>query len=265
MVPAIDIGHIRSMGRSARIFPIFTTQLVAALLCGLALRLYFITHFPFYSGDTKFYEDLATNWLDHHVYGLIVDGRLMPVDQRVPGYAGLLAVIYSIFGHTRVAVMLVQATIDLFTCVLAACIAARIAPEKKKSWAATSALWLAVLCPFTASYSAAILTETLAAFFTTLALLILVSILASSAPGEPGAQHLSRDHDDDRHILRLAAGFGLAGFVAGLGALVRPETPLLLVAAAVVMAILWGYEADRKKFALAGTWMAVGLLASLAP
>ncbi len=45
--------------------PISYPHLAAALLCGLALRLYFIAHFPFYSGDTKFYEELARNWLDH--------------------------------------------------------------------------------------------------------------------------------------------------------------------------------------------------------
>ena len=84
--------------------------------------------------------------------------------------------IYSVFGRTRIAVMLVQAAIDLVTCIFAALIAGRIAPAAKKHLAATVALWLAALCPFTASYTAAIVTETLAAFFTTLALLVLVWI-----------------------------------------------------------------------------------------
>jgi 4-amino-4-deoxy-L-arabinose transferase-like glycosyltransferase len=151
-------------------------HLVAALLCGLALRLYFIAHFPFYPGDTKFYEELARNWLDHGVYGLFVNGQLMPVDQRMPGYPAFLAVIYSTVGRSRIAVMLAQAAIDLVTCVLAALIAGRIAPAGKKTLTATIALWLAALCPFTGSYTAAIVTETLAAFFTTLALLTLVWI-----------------------------------------------------------------------------------------
>src|SRR5215469_115731 len=256
MAPATHIEH---RGRSARFLPIFATQLVVALLCGLALRVYLITHVPFYSGDTKFYEELARNWLDHHVYGLFINGQLMPVDQRVPGYPAFLAVTYSIFGIGRTAVMLAQTAVDLVTCVLAACVAARIAPPQKKSLAAMIALWLAVLCPFTASYTAAILTETLAAFFTTLALLIIVAILAISTPAGPGAHHLGRDRDDhDSHTLRLAGGFAFAGFVAGLGALVRPETPLLLVAAAVVMAILGRHAADWKKLALRALWMTAG-------
>src|SRR6201984_3127406 len=115
--------------RGARVgtLPISYGHLVAALLCGLALRLYLIIHFPFYSGDTKFYEELARNWLDHGVYGLFVSGQLMPVDQRVPGYPVFLAMIYSTLGRTRIAVMLAQAFIDLVTCVLAALIAGRIA------------------------------------------------------------------------------------------------------------------------------------------
>ena len=85
----------------------------------------------------------------------------------MPGYPAFLALIYSALGRTRLAVMLAQAAIDLVTCVLAALIAKRIAPAAKKSLAATIALWLAALCPFTASYTGAIVTETLAAFFTT--------------------------------------------------------------------------------------------------
>ena len=86
----------------------FLSSSCTALLCGLALRLYFIAHFPFYSGDTKFYEELARNWLDHGVYGLFVNGQLMPVDQRMPGYPAFLAAIYSAFGRTRIAVTFAQ-------------------------------------------------------------------------------------------------------------------------------------------------------------
>ena len=64
---------------------------------------------------------------------------------------------------------------------------------------------------------------------------------------------------------RLAGAFALAGFVAGLGTLVRPETPLVLAAAAVVICIRWRRLADWPKVALAGAWMAVGLLAALTP
>jgi hypothetical protein len=258
-----------SRGARAAVLPISYRHLVAALLCGLALRLYFIAHFPFYSGDTKFYEEMARNWLYHGVYGLFVNGQLMPVDQRMPGYPAFLAAIYSTLGRTRIAVMLAQAFIDLVTCVLAALIASRIVSAAKKSLAATIALWLAALCPFTASYTAAIVTETLAAFFTTLALLAFTSIFTEPALDAPGGRAMDvldvASVRQDTLARRLAGAFALAGFFAGLGTLVRPETPLLLAAAAVVICIRWRRVADWPKVALAGAWMAAGLLAALTP
>src|ERR1700722_15941167 len=102
-------------------------NLLGALVAGMALRLFFIFHFPFYAGDTKFYEELARNWLYHGVYGLFVNGQLLPVDMRMPGYPAFLAAIYKIFGDGRMAVMLVQAAVDLGTCILAALIASILA------------------------------------------------------------------------------------------------------------------------------------------
>src|SRR5262249_49769452 len=160
-----------------------------------------------------FYEELARNWLDHGVYGLFVNGQLFPVDQRVPGYPAFLAAVYSVFGRARLPVMVAQAAIDLGTCVLAALIASRIASAHKKQRAATIALWLAALSPFTASYTAAIITETLAAFFTTLTLLAVVVALTS--PGLDSSLHFASPSS----TLRFAALFALAGLAAGLGTL----------------------------------------------
>lgn len=144
--------------------PFFYTQLGAALAAGLALRLFFICHFPFYSGDTKFYEELARNWLGHGVYGLYVRGTLTAVDMRVPGYPAFLAAIYFVIGRSARVVMVAQAFVDLATCVLVALIAARMAPVSRRAAAGTAALWMAALCPFTADYTAVVLTETLATF-----------------------------------------------------------------------------------------------------
>src|SRR2546430_16911562 len=60
----------------------FVKHLAPALLAGLALRLYFIWHFPFSSGDTAYYEELARNWLYHGVYGFYSHGQLLPSDAR---------------------------------------------------------------------------------------------------------------------------------------------------------------------------------------
>jgi len=141
--------------------PFSYIQLGAALAAGLGLRLFFIWHFPFYSGDTKFYEELARNWLDHGVYGLYVGGSLAAVDMRVPGYPAFLAAIYFAMGRSARVVMVVQTLVDLG--------AARLAPVSRRAMVGTAALWMAALCPFTADYTAVVLTETLAIFFTTLA------------------------------------------------------------------------------------------------
>src|SRR5882672_10656325 len=105
----------------------FVKHLAPALLAGLGLRLFFIWHFPFYSGDTPYYEELARNWLYHGVYGFYSHGQLLPSDARMPGYPAFLTIIYFWAGPGRKAVMLVQAFVDLAACVLAAGIAVRLA------------------------------------------------------------------------------------------------------------------------------------------
>lgn len=243
---------------SQRIFSY--TQLGLALLAGLALRLYFIVHFPFYAGDTKFYEELARNWLDHGVYGLFVMGQLVPVDMRTPGYPGFLAAIYFLLGRGGPTVVLVQAFLDLGTCVLTALIAAQLAPVSRRRAVATVALWMATLCPFTANYTAVVLTETLAIFLTALALLVFVYLFSDPAIDLPTAHSAARGT-----VLRFAAWFLLAGFIAGLGALVRPEAPLVLAAAGLALYLRWRRRGNWPKLILAGSWMCVGLLLALLP
>ena len=239
--------------------PVSYKHLVAALLAGLALRLFFIVHFPFEAGDTHFYRELARNWLDHGTYGLFVRGQLIPVDMRMPGYPAFLAAVYAMFGQTGKAVLIVQAIVDLMTCVLAALIAARLAPDSRRTVVATAALWLAALCPFTANYTAVLLTETLATFLTILALFLFVCVL-----GHPSMDLPLRSFD--RKSLRSATGwFLLGGVLVGVGTLVRPEAPLILIAVGLVLCSRWRRRANWPKLALAVSWMAVGLLLPLTP
>ena len=241
------------------ILPIARKHLAAAMLAGLALRMFIVLQFPFHAGDTRFYEELARNWLDHGVYGLLLQGQLAPVDMRMPGYPAFLAAVYTLLGPARLAVMTVQAVVDLMTCLLTALLAARLAPASKRTLVATVALWTAALCPFTANYSAAVLTEVLATFLTTLSLLVFVCILADPSLNLP-------PHSlDGRTLLSRAGWCLLGGSLVGVGTLVRPETPLLLLAAGLVFAVRWRHRADWSKLALAVSWMAVGLLLPLTP
>src|SRR5229473_229934 len=236
----------------------FVRHLAPALLAGLGLRLFFLWHFPFYSGDTGYYEELARNWLYHGVYGFYSHGQLLPSDARAPGYPAFLAGIYFLAGTGRQAVMLVQAFVDLATCVLAAGIADRLAadaPDATRSRVAAAALWLTALCPFTANYTAVPLTEVLATFLTTLALLIFLS---------PAGMAIDRTASN-RGQFRGAKNSLAGGLVVGLGTLVRPETPLLLAAVLIVLWLRYRGPANWKRLALATLCMTVRLLLPLAP
>jgi 4-amino-4-deoxy-L-arabinose transferase-like glycosyltransferase len=219
-----------------------------AVFAGLFLRIFFVLRFPATgSGDSPFYIQLAWNWLHKGTYGVLMNGRLVPVDTRVPGYPAFLAAVFAVAGESPRAVMLAQAVVDLATCFLVALLAARLAPRSSRPRAAIAGLWLAALCPFTANYTAVVLTETLVTFLTALGLLIVFQAYA-----ETGAS------------LRLSPWF-LAGIIGGLGALVRPETPLLLVAAAVVCLARWRRPADWPKLWRAGVLVTAGVVLTLAP
>ena len=221
-------------------------HLILAVLVGLGLRLFFVLWFPAEEvGDTPLYEELAWNWLNQHVYGLSLNGGFEPVDIRAPGYPAFLAMIYALAGPSRLAVMLVQAGLDLVTCVVAAALAGCLAPQEQRQRVAIAALWLSATCPFIANYSAAVLTEVLATFLTALALLVFVSAL-------------------DRKDLSSRSWY-LGGLLVGLGTLVRPETPLLLVAVAPPLVARWRRPADWPKLARVGALAAVGVLVPLAP
>src|SRR5713101_10195015 len=97
---------------------------LAALAAGLCLRLFFVLKFPASSGDTVLYEQIATNWLKHHIYAMTVGGQITPVDLRMPGYPAFLALVYALTGRTgadaRLGVMLAQIFVDLATCLVTA-------------------------------------------------------------------------------------------------------------------------------------------------
>lgn len=210
----------------------FRWHLALALFAGLTLRLFFLLQYPASSGDTGLYEEIATNWLRHGSYAVQIDGQLTPVDVRMPGYPAFLAMVYAMTGYVGEAarpwVMLAQAILDLGTCLLAAILAARLAPDGQRARVAAVALWLTATCPLLANYVAVPLTEVWATFFTTASLCVLVVALG----------RLQTNGEGDR--IRSDAGLWLlAGLSIGIATLFRPESPLLAVAAALTLLFLW--------------------------
>jgi hypothetical protein len=198
----------------------------AALMAGLLLRLWFVRHLPVVQGDSLIYGAIARDWLQHGVYGFsetvrapgLVDVR--PTLIRLPGYPLFLAACFRVFGMENYrAAMLVQVAVDLATCCMAAGLAARLFGGR----AGIAVLWLAALCPFTANYVAAPLTETL----------VLNSIaLAFFA----FAKWLDAGVGFNRWLWVVAAAMAWS-------VLLRPEQGLL--AAAILPAMLWRSLATR--------------------
>jgi len=204
---------------------ILVLSAAAALVAGAVLRLWFIAHAGSIAGDSLLYGDIAKSWMTRGVYGFAASGE--PTLIRLPGYPLFLAACFRVFGMEHyTAVMYVQCAVDLATCLLVAALAGRLFGKR----AGLAALWLAALCPFTANYVAAPLTE--APTLATIALAF-YGMECWRAAGAGWNRWL--------WITAVALSYSL---------LLRPEQGLL--AAAVVPAMLWiawraGGGADMRR------------------
>jgi hypothetical protein len=246
---------------------VFSNPFVA-LAAGLCLRLFFVLRYPASSGDSVLYEQIATNWLKHHLYGMDVGGAVTAVDLRMPGYPAFLAIVYALTGRTgpegRLAVMLGQIILDLLGCLVIARLAQLLAcnsegtPPDKRVYVIS--LWLAVLCPFTANYTAVPLTEVLAVLWTGLACNVLV--LALWRVEKPDFLLKSSHLQLGRSVNYTSFA---AGCVVGMGTLFRPETPLLLVAASIVFGVLFLTLRSMGRWFSNSLAMILGCLIVLSP
>lgn len=218
-------------------------------LAGLALRVLFLVHFPAVTDDSRIYANLATNWLQHGIYGQTQLGQIVPTDTRLPGYPAFLAALFALFGPGNFkAVFLAQILLDLATCLIIADLARRTVSER----AARIAFVLAALCPFLANYAAAALTETLEIFFTTLALDCAAAALDRMNAGQA--------------CWKLWSATGAA---IGACILLRPDGGILLAGIGLYLIfVLWKWRSDNKaasQVIKAGMIVAVLALAPLAP
>jgi Dolichyl-phosphate-mannose-protein mannosyltransferase len=154
--------------------------ILLAIVAGTGLRLWFIHAYSQIQGDSLLYADIARNWLSHGIYGRTLasagslPGAVAPTLVRLPGYPAFLALCFAVFGtQNYLAVLYLQLVIDLAACGLVA----GFVLELWGSRAAMIALWLGVLCPFTANYVAMPLTETLSIFCVALGLYSFARVL----------------------------------------------------------------------------------------
>jgi len=243
-------------------------------MAALALRLFFFLNFPTVTDDSRIYANLASNWMQHGVYGQVRGGQtekqIVPTDTRLPGYPAFLAGIFWLFGAGNFkAVMLTQILVDLATCLIVADLTRRMVSER----ATRIAFVLAALCPFLANYASAVLTETLEIFFTALALDCAAAALnrmyvapAAEARTEARAESRAQPGALDQTCRRLWAATG-AAIAACI--LLRPDGGIVLAAIAFYLAILaWRHRTSRTNMAdtlVAGIIVVVIALAPIAP
>lgn len=184
-----------------------------ALAAGLALRLWLIHNYAQIQEDSLIYGDIAKNWLLHGIYGITRNQAIQPTLIRLPGYPLYLAICFRLFGLEHYnAVLYTEAVTDLGTCLLVGLLVRNLLGPRL----GVLALWIAALCPFTATYTLSPLTEVPSIFCLALALYA-----------------LERWHD--RPTVNLH--FWLLVFALSYSILLRPDGGL--VAAAFGPAMAW--------------------------
>ncbi len=200
-------------------------SIALALAGGAVMRLMMLKAIPQINGDSLLYGDLAKNLLRGQYAITDASGVTHATLIRLPGYPLLLAACFRVFGlDNYTAVSCVQIGLELAGCLLLASFVRRIATEPAAHWT----LWLAALCPFTASYAVAPLAETPTLFAIALALWALT-----------------------RFHARPGWGSALAfTFAVTFAALLRPDGAL--VGAALTPALVWGLWRGAGEQALKG-------------
>ena len=147
------------------------------LFLALGFRVVLAVRYSLPAGDENRYTTPAINMLAGRGFSNDVSPPYGPTEHVVPLYPLFIATVYAVFGENNSAVRIAQGLIDLLTCLLVAFIAFRLAPASLARPAAIMSLVIyGCLSWFTVHWTRYVLTETLALFFTTLA--IAVSILA---------------------------------------------------------------------------------------
>ncbi len=215
-------------------------------LAGLALRLVFCFKFPHITGDSLIYGDIAKNWLDYGIFGMSHADGVHPTWIRLPGYPAFLAACFVLFGREHYhAVLLAQIAIDLVTCFCIADLARRTLSDS----AARCAFLLSALCPLTANYTAAPLSETLSIFCVAAALDCAVAGFTAVETGG----------------WKWAAWSG-CGVAVAAGILLRPDGGILLVAIGLYLLWrVWRVAAERTRLFQAGVLVLAIALAPLVP
>ncbi len=170
--PESQLPGLSRMIAKTRVILCAALPIAPALAAGALLRLWMLREFPQVEGDSLIYGSIAKNLLLYGRYAITErSGALHETLIRLPGYPLFLAACFRLFGVDNYnAVAYVQIALELLGCLLLAEFVRRISKPEMRTGAALATLWLAALCPFTASFTATPLTETPTLFAIALAL-----------------------------------------------------------------------------------------------
>ena len=214
--------------------------------------------------DSKTYARIARNLLEQHSFSDAEAPPYEPTLIRLPGYPLFLAAIYKVFGHANNgAVRIAQALIDTATCGLIALLAFYWEPDPdRKRAAAIAALALAAVCPFTAIYSATVLTEV-----PTMFLAVAMCVAATVGFRRNFTTEDTEESKSNRNLKQALLWWLVAGLLGGAAVLIRPDSGLFVAAIGLTLAITGAIRFRhhlRKTFA-AGAIFSIAFVLVLTP
>ncbi len=216
-------------------------QIIIILLLAFAVRIGFVIARPNAGGDVRYFTT-SINILEGNGFSMDTRPPHHPSEAAVPAYPLFIAAIYAVFGRHETAVKVLQAFLDLFTCLLIAFVSFSLAPAPLKRGAAISSLIIYGIFSWpTMVWIPFLLTETLTLFFYMLTLALCVLAMRKG----------------------VWYWFG-AGLTCGLAILTRPDSVLLVSAVILFLTIRSMLQRSRRNaLSLLGFCFAVAL--ALAP
>jgi 4-amino-4-deoxy-L-arabinose transferase-like glycosyltransferase len=197
-------------------------KVLLILLLAFAVRVGFIVSHPHTGGDMR-YVTTAGNIVSGNGFSMDSGEPYRPSEAAVPAYSLFIAAVYMTMGRCESCVQVLQAFMDLFTCLLIAFASFNLAPVAVRGWAALSSLAIyGVLSWPTMVWIPFLLTETLTLFLYALTVALCATAIRK------GAWHWLG-----------------AGLTCGLAILTRPDSALLAIAVALFLLIRVVRERSR--------------------
>jgi len=197
--------------------------------------------------DSKTYARIARNLLEQHSYSDAEAPPYAPTLIRLPGYPLFLAAVYKVFGHgNNGAVRIAQALIDTATCGLIALLAFYWEPdEDRKRATAIAALALAAGCPFTAIYSATVLTE-VPTMFLAVAMCVTATVAFRKTFATEDTEQVGKHQGSLKPSLKW---WLIAGLLGGAAVLIRPDSGLFMAAIGLTLVVttIWSAVASAAR------------------